>query len=127
MTKQEIFDKVAIHLLTQKKRSISESEGGCLYKGPNGLKCAVGCLFTGNFDTSELEGEAVFSSEVRCALQSLGVIDSNESDQVEDQVDLLSELQEIHDEMPPEDWRMHLLRLATEHNINTSAVTSFNG
>lgn len=48
MNNQEAFDKVVAHLKTQKKRStesLSLKAGDkCLYRGPNGLKCAIGCL-----------------------------------------------------------------------------------
>ncbi len=43
MTKQEIFDKVATHLLTQNEKALN-SVGGCVYRTDKGLKCAVGCL-----------------------------------------------------------------------------------
>lgn len=42
MSNQEIFDRVATHLFTQGMQSIETR--GCLYRGPNGTKCAVGCL-----------------------------------------------------------------------------------
>jgi len=45
-TRQEEFDIVVKHLETQKQRS---SKGnGCLYRGPNGTKCAVGILIPDN-------------------------------------------------------------------------------
>ena len=43
MTDQETFDKVKKHLLTQNRVSYLVYHG-CMYKGPDGLKCAVGCL-----------------------------------------------------------------------------------
>jgi len=46
MNKQEFFDKVARHLLTQNAKSIEafERNAKCLYRGPNGMKCVAGCL-----------------------------------------------------------------------------------
>jgi hypothetical protein len=43
LTKQEAFDIVAKHLFAQGRRSSSE-EGMCLYRGRDGLKCAIGAL-----------------------------------------------------------------------------------
>jgi hypothetical protein len=63
MTKQEVFDRVVTHLLTQKKRSASYY-GSCLYKGPDGLRCAVGCLFPDSYDTSKIEGSGCVSRDV---------------------------------------------------------------
>lgn len=42
MDKQEIFDKVYRELLRQKVPSMHN--GRCLYRGPNGTKCAIGHL-----------------------------------------------------------------------------------
>ena len=42
---QELFDKIATHLLTQGARS-ENSLGKCLYRGEFGRKCAVGCLIS---------------------------------------------------------------------------------
>jgi hypothetical protein len=48
MTPQEVFDKVAAHLLTQRKqcKGTNPATGNivCLYRGEGGLKCAAGCL-----------------------------------------------------------------------------------
>jgi hypothetical protein len=43
MAEQEIFDRVAVHLLTQKVHSIN-GIGECCYRGNNNTRCAVGCL-----------------------------------------------------------------------------------
>ena len=39
---QEVFDFVAIHLLTQNEKSGDDQV--CYYRSPTGLKCAAGCL-----------------------------------------------------------------------------------
>lgn len=47
MTPQKIFDKVAAHLFAQGKRAMADPDchsGQCMYRGPNGSKCAVGVL-----------------------------------------------------------------------------------
>ena len=49
MNRQEVFDKVAIHLLTQNAKALN-SGGLCVYKTPNGLRCAVGCLIPDGHD-----------------------------------------------------------------------------
>lgn len=42
-TEQQIFDQVAQHLLKQGRRCVRLG-GGCVYRGPNGMKCAAGAL-----------------------------------------------------------------------------------
>lgn len=44
MTRQQIFDKAAKHLIRQGDRAWDEGEGRCAYRSPTNLKCAVGCL-----------------------------------------------------------------------------------
>lgn len=43
-TPQQIFDQVANHLYEQAKQSVGDN--GCMYRGPNNLKCAAGCLIS---------------------------------------------------------------------------------
>ena len=43
LTRQAAFNKVARHLLRQNAKSTNK-DGECLYRGPNGLRCAVGAL-----------------------------------------------------------------------------------
>lgn len=54
MTEQEIFDKVAVALIDQGKRSVSKS-GACRYRGPNGLKCAIGILISDDMYRKDIE------------------------------------------------------------------------
>lgn len=64
MTPQEIFNKVATHLFTQGTRAMLDPEcesGQCMYRGPNGSKCAVGVLipdklYRKNMETFTING-----------------------------------------------------------------------
>lgn len=42
LTNQQIFNRVAKHLLEQNEKSMDE--WGCAYRSPDGLMCAAGCL-----------------------------------------------------------------------------------
>ena len=53
MRKQQVFNTVAKHLLTQKKKSIKD--GTCRYRYRN-LSCAVGCLIPKEEYSPKLEG-----------------------------------------------------------------------
>ena len=49
MNQQEIFDKVATHLIAQGKQSLGArpvfiGDAGCAYRGADGTMCAAGCL-----------------------------------------------------------------------------------
>jgi hypothetical protein len=58
MNAQEIFDKVVTHLRTQGKQAKNTSDD-CVYRRPNGLMCAVGCLIPDELYDPALEGATV--------------------------------------------------------------------
>lgn len=62
MTPQEIFDRVVTHLRKQGKKAVIENEFGdisCLYRTPDGLKCAVGCLIEDDEYDPSFEGKPI--------------------------------------------------------------------
>lgn len=113
MTKQEIFNKVAKHLLTQNEKSQGPPSGGsqCMYRSPGGLSCAVGCLIKDEHYNAIMEGvSAIYNSDVRDALEkSLGPVENYRS--------LLNSLQEVHDCNPPVSWSTELASVASENNL----------
>ena len=72
MEPQQIFNKVATHLLKQNKRSIDKGTDVCLYRGPNGTKCAVGVLIPDSLYLKTMEGRNILSLfSVEVALREL--------------------------------------------------------
>lgn len=55
LSAQNLFDKVVKHLRQQKKVSAGKN-GDCLYRGPNGTKCAIGCLIPAREYRKSFEG-----------------------------------------------------------------------
>lgn len=109
MNKQEIFNKVRDHLLSQNKRSAIY--GRNLYRGPDGLMCAIGCLIDDEHYSARVEGktpdgvaafEALFKSGI-----SEEIIHSG----------LLHELQALHDLEPVEEWSYRLRWIARDHGL----------
>jgi hypothetical protein len=93
-TFREIFDIAKAHLLTQKARSISEEDACCQYRGPNGLKCAVGCFIPDDKYTPLIEGKPVDPLFARYTKKPYWT--------------LLADIQGIHDGWEPEDWEQQL-------------------
>lgn len=99
MNAQEIFDKVATHLATQKVASFQRFQG-CLYRGPNGTMCAVGCLipdsmFSPDFERLPLPLEKPNGSDALRlyeAVEKLGLAEFRP---------LLRDLQRVHDKLMP--------------------------
>lgn len=57
MTPQQIFDKVAVHLMEMDKPS--KFDGGCAYRGEDNSQCAVGCLIDDEHYEKRMEGKPV--------------------------------------------------------------------
>ncbi len=105
MTDQEAFTKVRNHLLTQMKKSNSDMM--CLYRGPEGLKCAIGCLITDEEYSTNLEGLSINGSLLEHDIPSLKYLNK----------DLLFCLQNIHDNWEVSEWEDELKLLAERHNL----------
>lgn len=132
MTTQEIFDKVVTHLLTQKVQS--EENDLSKYYGPNGLKCAVGCLIPPDLYNSVIEGISISLEynpfgiltksngeyTLTKILSSIGISENTPSRK------LLMRLQIIHDNIFPNEWFAELRKLAVEFGLSTEVLNKFN-
>lgn len=116
---QAVFEKVAAHLITQGKRSMSPGGSYCMYRTPKiggkVLMCAVGCLITDACYRGQFENQRVDSYDViealRCSLDlAPGAIDTQAGY-------LLRDLQLVHDTKDPEEWRHHLRVLARTYKL----------
>lgn len=126
---QELFDRVADHLLKQGERScVDEVAHGdelpkpqCRYRGPNGLKCAVGALITDEAYSPDIEGGAANRGDVRDALLASGVrLDNYEEDG--DVIALLAGVQYVHDGREPDQWREALYLAASDFGLDPHRV-----
>ena len=93
---QAAFDTATSAIILQGKRSVS-IDGTCQYRGPNGLKCAIGHLMTDSqihaYGIMNSEGAHVFTSLLVKEL----VPDVTSHDEVETVRDFLAALQDAHD------------------------------
>jgi hypothetical protein len=106
-SKQTLFNKVATHLLTQKKRSAS-ADGKCAYR-LGSLKCAAGCLLPDDFDFKKYN-YCCWTALVNWNLVSSG----HES--------LICELQHVHDKGAVKNWPAHLSNLSEKHNLTLPKI-----
>jgi len=134
MTKQEIFDKVATHLLTQNEKSsksiaittstnttdnpLNKNELMCLYRSPNNLKCAIGCLIPDELYDKSMEGRTVSGllADWPKLARILGV---NRGSVIRD---ILVDLQMLHDWKPTGIWRAELLDIARSYSLDPAVV-----
>lgn len=113
MNAQEIFDKVAAHLLAQGVRSSLRRDGvtQCLYRGPAGTCCAVGVL---------IEDELADTGD-RLALSVTALANRADSPQwMRDHLALLGSLQGVHDVQSPNRWAIALRIVAEEHELEVN-------
>ena len=119
LTKQDIFDHVARHLIEQGEKS--QEEYCCMYRGPRGLKCAVGSLirdgdykpyFEDKVFREDLPQKGSPQWEILAAVENF----VGRKLTIEDRV-LISDLQRLHDLQPPRYWPRELRQLAEIHGL----------
>lgn len=105
--KQQIFDQVAKHMLTQMQKSTVINENGdsiCSYKNPEGLACAAGCLIADD------EYSTKFENQTWDSLADWGHVPRRNSE-------LIRFLQKIHDKNEPVEWENLLRELANRYKL----------
>ena len=109
MEAQEVFNTVVTHLRSQGRKSTDHE--GCLYRGPNGTSCAVGCLITDEEYSPRME---------RTNVQALLARDETPvslKDRLLPHMDLLINLQSVHDDYTAEQWEKRLEIVAQQKSL----------
>lgn len=109
VSEQQVFDQVAKHLLEQNKQSATGND--CLYRGPEGLKCAAGCLISETEYTPEMDNV----HGAWCDVVRMGFAPSAHCK-------LICDLQFIHDIYRPHHWRKQLAKVAKTYKLNDSVL-----
>jgi len=102
MTHQQAFNKIVRHLRKQNRRS---EDGGCLYRGPGGLQCAIGCLIPNSEYKDTFEGVSVYG--LRNLAPSLKGID----------ILMLKDMQDIHDTYDVRSWETAFAEVAWRYSL----------
>ncbi len=89
LSRQEIFDKVWDWFVTEGNPRSVGPDGECLYRGPDGARCAAGVLIPDELYKGKLESVGVYGLP-RELLRAIGVEDKD--------VGFLRALQWAHDE-----------------------------
>jgi hypothetical protein len=121
-THQAIFDTVARHLFTQGCQATKDDS--CLYRGPNGTKCAVGILIPDSAYTEDMEFQSAESI----------INDYDELEFLKPFRSLLTSLQYVHDSWEKPYWdsteymKLALAIVAIEFDLNPAILKelSFN-
>jgi len=110
MNKQEIFDKVKEHLL--KQDACSETDDDCAYRGKDGLKCAIGILIPDSLYEKSMESSSI-KGVLDCYPDVKDYIDPDGEN-----IELLTDLQVIHDNGYPCEWEEKLTECANTFGLN---------
>lgn len=112
MTNQEIFNKVVSHLRAQGIKS--KDATGCLYRGPNGTKCAAGCLIEDSEYDPEMERQKID--------KLLNNLKRNHPLlRLSDNLPIIYGLQWTHDEMSVEEWEEQFKIIAKTFHLEYHA------
>jgi len=111
-TLQTIFNTVSKHLLKQNK--VCENNFSCAYRGPNGLKCAVGVLIKDKHFKKIYNNDGIYHDGVIKMLTLSGIPTDKES------LIFLTNLQRIHDTGEVENWKTKLKNTAKAYNLKCS-------
>lgn len=111
MTGPEIFEHVAVHLLTQRDRS-TDGFGLCCYRDSGGLACAVGCLIPDEiykpaFEENPVQDLIVMMSDWSHKYDDAGKVKAWAA-KMRLYRDVLEGLQDVHDYKEPTSWREEL-------------------
>ncbi len=125
MNKQEIFDKVATHLITQNAKAVSEDDSeSCLYRSPGGLTCAMGHLIPDDLYHPSMEGKGARAELFAPVYDHLDVpyVLGDESTLHGEEVRLIMALQSTHDNWPPDRWPDVLATVAKDYELNADCI-----
>lgn len=106
MTNQEAFTAVVLHLRKQGRRAMTGTD--CLYRAPDGCKCAIGALIPDDQYNPNLEGSNVRALTYLPALQDINP-------------DLLHDLQNTHDLYDPKEWEKRFEYIAGKYKLEVPA------
>lgn len=115
-SKQEIFDIVSTHLLSQNKKSVNSARC-CRYRGLNGLKCAVGILIP------DEEYEERFENNTIAHIFNV-VSNKNFVQKYKKYSLFISDLQRIHDFYSESFWRKELISFAIKEKLNYDKISN---
>lgn len=111
-TEQEVFDHVARHLLRQGHKAFVNSVGVVYRNQSNGDACALGCLM------NDQEYQPTFEALSWPMLVSAGLVPGAHWK-------LMYALQVLHDEIPTDEWKTRLARLAGNYRLNADVLKEF--
>ena len=104
MKPQEIFNKAAVHLMGMEGPSLDQDNDACAYRGKdedcefNGQMCAVGLFIADEHYYEDFEGCGIAGGEFANIIAAAVAKSWGQDDLTVEQIRLLTDLQNAHDE-----------------------------
>lgn len=110
LTNQTAFEIMVNHLLNQGEKSRAYNETTCVYRNPDGLKCAIGAILPDDLYVSSMENKLAHALFVD--YPAIGKLWENLS------INLLAKMQHIHDHRCVDEWFGEFKAIADEFNLS---------
>ncbi len=119
MNAQAVFDHVARHVLTQRRRC--RRNDNCLYRDGSGAACAIGALIPQSCYVPQMEDRNLFGLVQWCWASPFPQHHALAHCLYEHQI-LLTRLQRLHDSCEPANWPYLLREIATDARLCTRVI-----
>jgi hypothetical protein len=115
LSARDIYERVSAHLL--KQRAVSEDENGsCRLRSAHGRKCAIGSLVSDEVYHPDIEGVGIsYYRHAHDGVLLRALYASNVNAYDPGIVELLCELEQVHDDAAVEHWPHLLTALGKRH------------
>ena len=118
MNRQEIFDKVSVHFITQGECATATDTSRyttCVYLNKDEKRCAIGCLIPDKHPGLNFTGSV---SQLLVNHPDLTEIMDPDGHNYE----FLRDLQKVHDMFQPYTWSNQLAKIAKQYNLDTTKL-----
>jgi hypothetical protein len=121
MNRQQIYNQVKIHLLTQMHKSeafTSEGDGQCVYRHVDGYRCAMGALIPDHLYDERMDDlDIETNTSISAVLENFPELVEFFNVENQEDINFLATLQQLHDCYTPEQWKTQLELFATVNNL----------
>ncbi|WP_322092780.1 hypothetical protein [Paraburkholderia bannensis] len=121
---QDVFDVIGWRLLFQNARALAADGMRCMYRAPNGKRCAIGWIIPDDLYSPEFEFKGVRDIAAGLAETDYG---RDFAAFVGDHVAMLCDLQGLHDAYPVSDWPLRLRLIAQKYELRETVIDRMSG
>jgi hypothetical protein len=123
MNTQEAFDTIVTHLAKQAQPAKKDDTDFCVYRSPEGLKCAVGCLIPDDLYLPAMDVDSPDDAGAGTGVEALiEHYPTMERLLCDVDVKVLCAAQDTHDHWQPHDWQTEVEEIAETYGLTVPPV-----